>query len=92
MSLTPGRSKKAAPAEAVVEPAKDARRKEASPLRLAPLAERLPLMSETQLLAQKASAHRLSQDPGHPKHAAALRAVPLIDAEIRRRAGGPSNA
>jgi hypothetical protein len=52
----------------------------------APLSERLPDMSDHQLVAYQMSANRISGDPEHPKHSAALRAVPMIDAEIRRRA------
>ena len=38
------------------------------------------------LRAYQSSARRVSEDPAHPKHGAALRAVPQIEAEIRRRA------
>jgi hypothetical protein len=53
-----------------------------------PLSERLPAMTDHMLRAYQASAQRVSTSPGHPKHAAALRAVPLIEAEIRRRTDG----
>jgi hypothetical protein len=51
----------------------------------APLADRLPAMTDHMLRAYQSSAQRVSGDPGHPKHGAAVRAVPLIEAEIRRR-------
>jgi hypothetical protein len=54
--------------------------------RTAPLIERLPGMSDHMLRAYQTSARRVSENPGHPKHAAARRAVPQIEAEIRRRA------
>jgi hypothetical protein len=57
----------------------------------APLSQRLPEMSDHQLVAYQMSAQRISADPQHPKNAAALRAVPLIDAEIRRRTPGQGN-
>lgn len=50
------------------------------------LSERLPGMSDYQLRAYQSSAARISGDPAHPKHAAAVRAVPQIEEEIRRRA------
>ena len=43
-------------------------------------------MTDHMLRAYQSSARRVSENPGHPKHAAALRAVPQIEAEIRRRA------
>jgi hypothetical protein len=93
MTASPVRPKKSVRAEAGAEPAPAAvGKKDAAPLKLAPLSERLPTMSETQLLAQQASASRISRDPQHPKHAAALRAAPMIDAEIKRRASGAANA
>lgn len=57
----------------------------------APLSQRLPGMSDHQLVAYQMSAQRISSDPQHPKNADALRAVPLIDAEIRRRKTTPGN-
>ncbi len=50
------------------------------------LSERLPGMSDYQLRAYQSSAIRISGDPAHPKHEAAVRAVPQIEEEIRRRA------
>ena len=59
----------------------------ASPLGPTPkLSERLPGMSDYQLRAYQSSAARISSDPAHPKHATAVRAVPQIEEEIRRRA------
>jgi hypothetical protein len=58
----------------------------------APLAERLPGMTDHKLVAYQMSAQRISGDPRHPKNAAALRAVPMIDDEIRRRALAPGKA
>jgi hypothetical protein len=54
--------------------------------RTPPLAERLPDMTDHMLRAYQSSARRVSENPAHPKHGAALRAVPQIEAEIRRRA------
>lgn len=51
-----------------------------------PLSERLPGMSDHQLVAYQMSAQRISADPAHHKNAAAVRAVPMIEAELRRRA------
>jgi hypothetical protein len=53
-----------------------------------PLAKRLPDMSDYQLSAYQASANRISRDTEHPKNATAIRSIPLIEAEIRRRADG----
>ena len=61
--------------------------KPASPAgRTPPLSERLLTMTDHMLRAYQSSAQRVSTEPAHPKRAAALRAVPLIEAEIRRRA------
>lgn len=51
-----------------------------------PLSQRLPGMSDYQLAAYQSSATRIGNDPEHPKHASARKAIPLIEAEIRRRA------
>lgn len=51
-------------------------------------AKRLPDMSDYQLSAYQASANRISRDPEHPKNATAIRSIPLIEAEISRRANG----
>lgn len=50
------------------------------------LSERLPGMTDYQLRAYQSSAGRISREPTHPKHGAAVRAVPQIEEEIRRRA------
>jgi len=50
------------------------------------LAERLPGMSDFKLSAYKASAGRIGLDPAHPKHGAARKAIPMIAAELLRRA------
>lgn len=42
-------------------------------------------MTDHMLRAYQASTQRVSTDPAHPKHGAAVRAVPLVEAEIRRR-------
>lgn len=55
-----------------------------------PLAERLPGMSDYKLSAYKASAGRIGLDPAHPKHGAARKAIPMIEAELLRRAGAPA--
>lgn len=61
-----------------------------------PLSQRLPEMSDFKLQAYQASANRISRDPEHPKTASATKAIPLIEAEIRRRADalrpGPAGA
>jgi hypothetical protein len=57
----------------------------------APLLPRLPEMSDHQLVAYQMSAQRISDDPHHPKNADALRAVPHINAEIRRRTASLNN-
>lgn len=51
------------------------------------LAERLPGMSDYKLSAYKASAARIGADPAHPKNGAARKAIPMIEAELVRRAG-----
>ena len=50
------------------------------------LSDRLLDMSEQKLRAYQSSATRIAGDPQHLRHAAASRAVPQIEAEIRRRA------
>jgi hypothetical protein len=42
-------------------------------------------MSDYQLAAYQSSATRIGNDPEHPKHASARKAIPMIEAEIRRR-------
>ena len=59
-----------------------------------PLSKRLPDMSDAQLTSLQKAATRISLDVEHPKRANATIALPLIDAEIGRRAtalaeGGP---
>ena len=56
-------------------------------VKAAPLAERLPGMSDYKLSAYKASAARIGADPAHPKNGAARKAIPMIEAELVRRAG-----
>ena len=51
-----------------------------------PLSRRLPDMSDYQLSAYQASARRIGGDPNHIKYASALKAIPMIETEIRRRA------
>jgi hypothetical protein len=53
-----------------------------------PFAKRLPGMSDHQLNAYQATANRISRDAEHPKNATAIRSIPMIEAEIRRRADG----
>ena len=65
------------------------RKRTVSPIaKPAPLSKRLPDMSDRQLVTYQSTANRISGDPEHPKHAQALHAAPLIDAEIRKRAAG----
>lgn len=51
------------------------------------LSERLPGMTDYKLSAYKASAARIGSDPAHPKNNAARKAIPMIEAELQRRAG-----
>lgn len=51
------------------------------------LSERLPGMTDFKLSAYKASAARIGSDPAHPKNNAARKAIPMIEAELQRRAG-----
>lgn len=51
-----------------------------------PLAKRLPDMSDERLVSLQRAATRISLDAEHPKRAAAINALSLIDAEIGRRA------
>jgi hypothetical protein len=44
-------------------------------------------MTDEHLLSLQRAATRICQDAEHSKHAAATAALPLIDAEIGRRAG-----
>jgi hypothetical protein len=83
---TPPRMSERTPVRAPeIQPADDAG--ETSPrAKLAPLSDRLPVMSDHQLIAYQASAARIGSDPGHPKHATARKAIPKIEAEIKRRA------
>jgi hypothetical protein len=53
-----------------------------------PLSKRLPDMSDAQLTSLQKAATRISLDAEHPKNANATTALPLIDAEIGRRAAG----
>jgi hypothetical protein len=57
----------------------------APPVKRPPLVQRLPDMSDAQLLSLQATAIRIAQEPTHPKHNSATTALPLIDAEIGRR-------
>ena len=54
-----------------------------------PLAEKLPLMSDTDLSALRVNAQRLVQHGLPPQIAAAAELLPLIDAEAARRAALP---
>jgi hypothetical protein len=58
------------------------------PARRPPLASRLPDMSDERLLSLQQAATRISLDAEHPKRGSATTALPLIDAEIGRRAAG----
>ena len=53
------------------------------------LATRLPTMTDYQLRAYHMSTARISRDTAHPKSAAALAALPLVEKEISRRATSP---
>jgi hypothetical protein len=53
-----------------------------------PLSKRLPDMSDAQLTSLQKAATRISRDAEHPKRGNATIALPLIDAEIGRRAAG----
>lgn len=60
--------------------------KAAGPVKRAPLEQRLPDMSDSQLLSLQAAATRIAKDPLHAKYNSATTALPLIDDEIGRRA------
>ena len=53
-----------------------------------PLTRRLPDMSDERLVSLQQAATRISLDAEHPKYNNATTALPLIDAEIGRRAAG----
>lgn len=69
-------------------PASQAEESQLRPIRRPPLAKRLPGMSDERLLSLQHAATRIARDAEHPKHATATIALPLIDAEIGRRAAG----
>ncbi len=56
---------------------------------MSPLAEKIPLMSDTDLSALRVNAQRLVQHGLPPQIAAAADILPLIDAEAARRAALP---
>ena len=83
MSTPPGmRARTAAPAP------DSARAKERRDVRSGrpPLAQRLPGMTDDHLLSLQRAANRISQDPEHAKRRSAIAALPMIEAEIGRRA------
>lgn len=82
---SPPRSSERKPARAQ-KPAADDAQSTSSSGKQAPLSQRLPGMSDYQLTAYQSSAARIGRDPEHPKHASARKAIPMIEAEIRRRA------
>lgn len=53
---------------------------------MTPLAEMVPAMSDADLKALRANAERLSGDASTVKAGAAAEIIPIIDAEISRRA------
>lgn len=53
-----------------------------------PLSKRLPGMTDKMLNTYQRTANSIVADAEHPKHATATRAVPMIEAEIKRRADG----
>jgi hypothetical protein len=57
-----------------------------------PLVQRLPGMTDEHLLKLQRAATRISLDPEHSRQGAAVAALPLIDAEIGRRATGLKGA
>jgi len=59
---------------------------------VSPLAEKLPLMSDTDLSALRVNAQRLVLHGLPPQIVAASDILPLIDAEAARRAAGPKPA
>jgi hypothetical protein len=85
MSTPP--SFKARPAAAPA-PAVAGEEQQPRPIRRPPLSKRLPAMTDEHLLSLQQAATRISLDPEHSKHGAATSALPLIDAEIGRRAAG----
>ncbi|MGZ9100996.1 MAG: hypothetical protein ACXW3O_14955 [Brevundimonas sp.] len=59
---------------------------------MTPLAEKLPTMTDPDLKALRLNAVRLSESGSPTKMATAAELVPLIDAEVARRAAEPSTA
>ena len=57
---------------------------------MTPLADKLPAMTDPDLKALRLNAVRLSESGSPTKMAAAAELVPLIDAEVARRAAAPS--
>ena len=57
---------------------------------MTPLAEKLPTMSDPDLKALRANATRMSTNGSPVQAANAADIIPLIDAEVVRRAGLPS--
>jgi hypothetical protein len=49
-------------------------------------------MTDERLLSLQRAAARISADPEHSRHQAAITALPLIDAEIGRRAAALNGA
>jgi hypothetical protein len=87
MSTPPRIKERAAPPTPVVA----AEDQQPRPVRRPPLSKRLPGMSDERLLSLQQAATRISLDPEHSRHGAATHALPLIDAEIGRRAAGLAN-
>lgn len=56
---------------------------------MSPLAEKIPLMSDTDLSALRVNAQRLIQHGLPPQIVAAAELLPLIDAEVARRSALP---
>ena len=83
----PARKKEAKRVAIVEEDAEDPRA-----VRREPLVKRLPDMTDGRLLSLQRAATRISKDPEHSKHGSALTALPLIDAEIGRRAASLADA
>ena len=63
-----------------------------APSRRPPLTKRLRDMSDAQVASLQRTAMRISMDAEHPKQKRAKTALPLIDAEIGRRAASLSMA
>lgn len=77
----------------VIPPADEAKAPAAPrPVRPPSLSKRLPHMTDARLVSVHGAAVRISNEEGHPRQGAAKNALPLIEAEIGKRAEAPFDA